>query len=328
MAKPAASPRAKRAPAKAPARRGRAASRADEAVEIAGIRISHPNRVLWEEQGVTKRELAEYYVAVAERILPHVADRPLTLVRCPAGTRKTCFFQKHAWAGLSDFIARRSLGEGGEDVLAVHDVQGVVALAQAGVLEIHPWGARLGSADRPDRVIFDFDPGEGVAWSALVAAAREMRERLDGRGLRSFVKTTGGKGLHVVVPLAPQAGWDEAKAFAKALSDAMVADAPDRYTTTAVKSERGGKIFIDYLRNTRGATAVAPYSTRARPGAPVSVPLAWDELSDDAASNRFTVETLQGRLARLKADPWDGFWSVEQTLPEPPEPGRAGRRTR
>ena len=309
-----ASPRAKRARTSAATR----SAAEPPAVEIAGVPVTHPERVLWEEQGVTKRELAEYYVAVADWILPHLVERPLTLVRCPAGARKACFFQKHAWAGLSDFIRRQSLGEGAEDVLSVQTIQGVVALAQAGVLEIHPWGARLGDPDRPDRVVFDFDPGEGVAWPALVAAAREMRERLDALRLRSFVKTTGGKGLHVVVPLAPDRGWDEAKRFSKALSDAMVADAPERYTTSAVKSERGAKIFIDYLRNTRGATAVAPYSTRARPGAPVSAPLAWDELSDDAAANRFTVETLPARLA-AGSDPWAGFLSVEQTLPGPPK---------
>jgi bifunctional non-homologous end joining protein LigD len=292
------------------------------AVEIAGVPITHPERVLWEEQGVTKRELAEYYVSVADRILPHLVDRPLTLVRCPAGARKTCFFQKHAWAGLSDFIHRQSLGEGEADVLSVRDIRGVVALAQAGVLEIHPWGARLGDLDRPDRVVFDFDPGEGVAWPALVAAAREMRERLDALGLDNFVKSTGGKGLHVVVPLTPEASWDAAKRFTKALSDAMVADAPERYTTTSVKTERKDKIFIDYLRNTRGATAVAPYSTRARPAAPVSVPLAWDELSDEPASNRFTVETLPGHL-QARSDPWAAFLTVKQTLPDGPKRRRS-----
>ncbi|HEX2554960.1 MAG TPA: DNA ligase D [Microvirga sp.] len=311
---------AKLATSRAKRARTSAATRATgepAAVEIAGVPVTHPERVLWEEQGVTKRELAEYYVAVADRILPHVVGRPLTLVRCPAGAKKTCFFQKHAWAGLSGFIHRQSLGESEADVLSVRDIRGVVAFAQAGVLEIHPWGARLSDLDRPDRVVFDFDPGEGVAWSAVVAAAREMRERLDALKLQNFVKTTGGKGLHVVVPLTPEAGWDQAKRFSKALSDAMVADAPERYTTTSVKSEREGKIFIDYLRNTRGATAVAPYSTRARPGAPVSVPLAWDELSDDAAQTRFTVETLPRRLA-AGPDPWAGFFAVEQTLPAAP----------
>ncbi len=324
MAKLAAS-RAKRARTPTTARTEVGEERA--AVEIAGVPITHPERVLWEEQGITKQELAEYYVSVADWILPHVVDRPLTLVRCPAGAKKTCFFQKHAWAGLSDFIIRRSPGEGEDDVLAVRDIQGVVALAQAGVLEIHPWGARLDDVERPDRVIFDFDPGEGVAWPAVVAAAREMHERLDALHLRNFVKTTGGKGLHVVVPLVPQAGWDEAKRFTKALSDTMVADAPERYTTTAVKSERGGRIFIDYLRNTRGATAVAPYSTRARPGAPVSVPLSWDQLSEAVPSNHFTVESLPGRL-KGRDDPWTEFWSVKQTLPELPKPRRARTKTR
>jgi bifunctional non-homologous end joining protein LigD len=296
---------------------GSAGDQEPEAIEIAGVRLTSPHRVLWDEQDVTKQELAEFYVDIADRLLPYIVGRPLTLVRCPAGSEKTCFFQKHPWAGLSEHIERLTLRHEGKDdnVLLVRDIQGVVGLVQAGVLEIHPWGARIEDVDRPDQIIFDFDPGEGVGWPQIIAGARAIRERLDALKLRSFVKTTGGKGLHVVAPLTPGAGWDEAKAFTHALADAMVADEPERYTTASLKAEREGRIFIDYLRNTRGATAVAPYSTRARQGAPVSTPLAWDELSPDMPSNQYTVANLRERLKGLE-DPWADFFKVRQRLPD------------
>jgi bifunctional non-homologous end joining protein LigD len=285
--------------------------------QVAGVTLTHPDRVLWEEQGITKQGLAEFYVEIADWILPHVANRPLALVRCPSGSQKACFFQKHSWAGLSDHIFRETVrDEGGEDeVLLIRDIRGVVGLVQAGVLEIHPWGATIDHIEHPDRVTFDFDPGDGVPWDEVIAGARELRERLAALGLKSFPKTTGGKGLHVVVPLVPKAGWPEVKAFAKELSEAMESDSPGRYLTKATKSERGGKIFIDYLRNGRGATAVAAYSTRARAGAPVSVPLAWDELTPAIKSNRFTVSNLPARLSALRKDPWAELLKLEQALP-------------
>jgi bifunctional non-homologous end joining protein LigD len=299
--------------------RAQSPSQAPDAIEVAGVRLTHPERVLWDEQDVTKRELAEFYVAIADWLLPYVSGRPLVLVRCPAGSEKACFFQKHPWAGLSEHIERRTLHHDGkdEDVLLVEDIRGVVGLVQAGVLEIHPWGARVDDVDRPDRVIFDFDPGEGIPWPLVIEGAREVRERLQDLGLRSFVKTTGGKGLHVVAPFTPEAAWDDAKAFARGVADAMAADRPDRYTTASLKNEREGRIFIDYLRNTRGATAVAAYSTRARKGARVSAPLAWEELSPDLPSNRFTVENLGERLKQLKEDPWAEFFRIRQRLPAP-----------
>jgi bifunctional non-homologous end joining protein LigD len=246
-----------------------------------------------------------------------VANRPLALVRCPSGAQKGCFFQKHAWAGLADAIVRETVrDEDGEDeVLIVRDIRGVIALVQAGVLEIHPWGATIDDIERPDRITFDFDPGDGVAWTDVIAGARELRERLTSLGLESFPKTTGGKGLHVVVPLTPKAGWSEVKAFAKEVAEAMEADSPGRYLSKATKRERTGRIFIDYLRNGRGATAVAAYSTRARPGAPVSTPVTWDELSASITSNRFTVSNLPARLASLRRDPWARLKAIKQTLP-------------
>jgi bifunctional non-homologous end joining protein LigD len=286
-------------------------------LQVAGVTLTHPDRVLWEEQGITKQGLAEFYIEIADWILPHVANRPLALVRCPSGSQKACFFQKHSWAGLSDHIVRETVrDEDGEDeVLLVRDIRGVVGLVQAGVLEIHPWGATIDDIEHPDRITFDFDPGDGVPWDEVIAGARELRERLASLGLKSFPKTTGGKGLHVVVPLAPKAGWPEVKAFAKEVSEAMEADSPGRYLTKATKRERGGKIFIDYLRNGRGATAVAAYSTRARAGAPVSVPLSWEELTPAIKSNRFTVANLPARLSALRKDPWAELLKLKQTLP-------------
>jgi bifunctional non-homologous end joining protein LigD len=317
--------------AKAPkGRKGDTDAKRADAVEVAGVRLTHPDRVLWDEQGVTKQGLAEFYVGIAKWLLPHVVGRPLALVRCPSGSEKGCFFQKHAWAGLSDAITREKVRDeqGEEEVLLVRDIAGVVALVQAGVLEIHPWGAALDDIDRPDRITFDFDPGEGVPWRAVVEGAVELRDRLEALGMASFAKTTGGKGLHVVVPLVPKAGWEDAKSFAKGLAEEMAADHPDRYLSRAAKNERGGKIFIDYLRNARGATAVAAYSTRARPGAPVSTPLGWDEVTERIRSDEFTVANLGARLERLERDPWEGFFEARQALPVEKAAARRPRRGR
>lgn len=294
-------------------------SKDDHRVDVAGVSLSHPDRVLWEEQGVTKQELAEFYVGIADWILPHLVDRPLTLIRCPSGSQQKCFVQRHPWAGLSDFVRREMIPDekdGEQEVLTVRDIQGVVALVQSGVLEMHVWGATLRDLERPDRLIFDLDPGEGVDWPQVIEAALAVRERLKGLGLESFVKTTGGKGLHVVMPLTPRASWKEALAFTRGMAEAMAADEPERYTTTSVKQEREGRIFIDYLRNNREASAVAPYSTRSRPGAPVATPVAWDELSPDLKPNGFTVQNLPERLRKLGKDPWADLPRIDQSLPE------------
>jgi bifunctional non-homologous end joining protein LigD len=294
--------------------------------EVAGVRLTHPDRALWEE-GITKQGLAEFYDGIADWLLPHIAHRPLSLVRCPNGATRGCFFQKHSWAGLSEHIRRETVrDEGGEEeVLYVEDIRGVVSLVQAGVLEIHPWGAPIADVDRPDRIVMDLDPGDGVAWTDVIAGAREVRERLAAVKLESFVKTTGGKGLHVVVPLAPKADWAEVKAFAKSLADAMASDSPGRFIAKATKAARNGLIYVDYLRNGRGATAIAAYSTRARPGATVAVPLDWEELGPGLKPNHFTVSNLPNRLARSSRDPWDAIWTLRQTLPEPSK-GRPSRR--
>jgi bifunctional non-homologous end joining protein LigD len=238
----------------------------------------------------------------------------LSLLRCPSGTSAKCFFAKHPWAGLTADVQRVAVGTE-QPMLAVDDLAGLLNLVQAGVVEIHPWGSRADDLERPDRLIFDLDPGEDVPWGAVIAAAREVRSRLEALGLKSFVKTTGGKGLHVVVPIAPGAGWDAAKAFTRSVAEAMARDAPDRYVATIAKRARRGRILVDYLRNDRGSTAVAAYSTRSSPVAAVSTPLDWDELSERLRSDHFTVGNLRNRLEFLQRDPWQGFFKMRQRIP-------------
>ena len=278
-------------------------------------RLTHADRVLWPEAGVTKQGLADYYASVWPWIKPFVTGRPLALVRCPTGIARGCFFQKHGWEGMDPHIVRITDPTEDEPAVGIDDLEGLFGLAQASVLEIHPWGARSGDLDRPDMLTIDLDPGEGVIWGELVAAARETRERLQALGLESFVKTTGGKGLHVVVPLVPRAGWDAAKAFCRSLAEAMTKDAPDRFVATATKAARTRKIYVDYLRNGRGATAVCAYSTRARPECGVSTPLTWAELDAISGAGHFTLANLDKRLAYLKKDPWAGFFETKQALP-------------
>jgi bifunctional non-homologous end joining protein LigD len=289
----------------------------DQTAEVAGVRLTHPGRVLYPDQGLTKLDLARYYQAVAGRLLPHLRDRPLSLVRCPSGRATECFYQKHLGAGFPRSVRRVRIREkdGGTGAYGVaNSLAAVVALVQMGVLEIHAWGARRDRLERPDRLIFDLDPDEGLPWERVAAAAFELRDRLAELGLRSFLKTTGGKGLHLVVPLLRRHRWDEIHAFGAAVAADLVRRRGEAYVSTAAKEKRRGKIFLDYLRNTRGATAVAPYSTRARPGAPVSTPLAWDELTPDLRSDRYTVANLPTRLAALASDPWEGFGAVRQSI--------------
>ncbi len=241
-------------------------------------------------------------------------NRPLALVRCPGGVEETCFFQKHAWAGVSDSVIRSKDPEDGEELLAIKDVEGLLSLVQASVLEIHVWGSTLDDIEKPDGITFDLDPDAAVAWPDVVSAAFEVRDRLDKLGLASFLKTTGGKGLHVYAPLKPHADWATTKEFAHRLAVAMAKDSPRKYLAMASKKARSGRIFVDYLRNGRGATAVAAYSTRARAGATVSTPLAWEELGPDVRSDRFTVGNILHRLSRGE-DPWAGLRKAARRLP-------------
>jgi bifunctional non-homologous end joining protein LigD len=302
-------------------------------VDVGGVSITHPERVVYGDVGITKLELAQYFEAIAARILPHVAGRPLSIVRCPAGldggavahgVHQTgrggrgdtdCFYQKHGHGTTPRAIRRVPIREAGKmaEYLAIDDERGLLTLIQFGALELHPWGARADRPDAPDRMIFDLDPGPGVDWASVVRAARVVRKRLAELDLLSFVKTSAGKGLHVVVPLSRRHDWEDVRDLSHIIAAAMARAEPDRYVATMAKSRRTGKIFIDYLRNGRGATAVAAYSTRARPGAPVSTPVAWDEL-DDIRSDSFGVRTLSDRLKKRTRDPWRDFFTLRQRL--------------
>ena len=287
-----------------------------KATEFSGVKLTSPDRVLYPEQGLTKRDLMIYYSRIAEWMLPHVKDRPLTLVRCPAGRQKQCFYQKHVTDQFPKAIRRVQIDEENKTVPygAVDSVEGLLSLVQNGVLEVHIWGSRRDNVEKPDYIVFDLDPDEGLAWERVVDGAKLLRQLLDELGLQSFLKTTGGKGLHVCLPLARRAEWDEVKAFTKAVSEAVVSLDPTRYTAKLPKASRKGKIFIDYLRNGRGATSICAYSTRARANAPVSTPLFWEELETDVRANTYTVQSLPERLENLESDPWEGFYQVRQSI--------------
>ncbi len=285
-----------------------------EIPKIGSVTLTHPDRVYWDDAGITKHDLAEYYSAVWKWMRPHVIGRPIALLRCPEGASGQCFFQKHATMGIATEHLRL-VPEKGDKIISIDDLDGLLSLVQAGVLEIHTRGTTINDRERADRLVFDLDPGPGTGWKDVVAAAREVRERLSALKLKSFLKTSGGKGLHVVLPIKP-VPWDTAKDFTHAVATSMAVDTPDRYVATATKSRRSKRIFIDYLRNTREATAVAPYSTRARPGAPVSVPIDWSELGSLKAANQYTVKNLAQRLARVRSDPWAAIARVKQSLPK------------
>jgi bifunctional non-homologous end joining protein LigD len=289
-----------------------------EEVFIAGVRLSNPDKILYPEQGITKADLAHHYEAVAGRMLPHVAFRPITMVRCPTGRQQKCFYQRHAGAGIPRQIEKVRIPGFDNPYLFIRDLSGLVALVQIGVLEIHPWGVTTERPDRPDRIIFDLDPSETLGFDAVVAAALEVRDRLAALKMASFVKTTGGKGLHVVAPIEPVQEWRAVKSWARAFSERMAADSPELYLIRADKDKRVGRIFIDYLRNDPTATAVGPYSTRARPGAPVAMPLAWQDIVPGLDPGRFNVRTVAGEIAR-RADPWAEMGRISQRLPELPD---------
>ncbi len=283
---------------------------------VAGVRLSKPDKVLFPDQGLTKRELAAYYEAIAEWILPQAADRPLTLLRCPDGRHRQCFYQKHAGESTPAALRRVNIAEKGKNAvyLALDSVAGLIALVQMGVLEIHVRGTRTDRLDHPDRLVFDFDPDEGQPWGAVVRAAQRMRGELAELGLESFVRTTGGKGLHVVMPMVRRHDWDQAKRFSRAVAERMARRYRGEYTVQASKAARRGKIFIDYLRNSSGATAVASYSTRARPHATVATPLSWEELEAGVDPVQFTVRSVPQRLRELRADPWADIARRRQSI--------------
>lgn len=285
--------------------------------EIAGVTLSHPQKILYPDQKITKRDLAEYYLQVADKILPHIQNRPLSLVRCPEGSGKKCFYQKHFNAktpsGLGEVEIAESSGKKDKYIL-VNDETGLVTLAQMAVLEIHPWGARADDIEHPDLMIFDLDPDPSVPWKQVKEGAQLLRLLLKEFNLESFLKTTGGKGLHVVVPLARKYSWEEMKGASKAIAQMIVKDDPKNYTSELRKAKRRGKIFLDYLRNTRGATAVAPYSTRARPTAPIALPLFWEELPELKKPDQYPMKKVFERLKKQIWDPWKKLFTLKQSL--------------
>lgn len=284
--------------------------------QIAGVTLTHASRVLFPGVGWTKLDLARYYEDVADWILPHLENRPLTLVRCPQGGMGKCFFQKHVNETTSAELESVEVPE--EDGTALYmlanNLPALVRLVQMGVLELHTWGARSEHLQKPDRFIFDLDPAPNLPWTQVVEAAQLLRTLLEDLGLQSFLKTTGGKGLHIVVPLKPERSWAEVKGFTRAIAEHLATHLPDRFTAKISKAKRHDKIFIDYLRNGIGATAVAAYSTRARASAPISTPIAWEELNEALPSDQFNVGNIRQRLDQLKVDPWKEYFRLTQRL--------------
>jgi bifunctional non-homologous end joining protein LigD len=300
-------------------------ARAETRPIVAGVGISHPERIVFPATRATKLDLARYYEAIAPWVLPHLADRPLTMVRCPNGVSGSaarrgpdCFYMKHSnvWAapkGIRRVRIREKTKIG--EYLIVDSLPALVGLVQMNVLEVHTWNSRAADVERPDRIVIDLDPGEEVGWRAVVAASKQVRDLFAALDLTSFVKTTGGRGLHVVVPIVPRADWAECLGFARAFALALVRSRPETFTERFAKAGRSDKILVDYLRNNRTNTSIAAYSTRARPDAPVSVPVGWSELARMATPDRFTIATVPVRLARMRSDPWKGYQSTRQRLP-------------
>lgn len=282
----------------------------------AGFRLTSPTRVVYPDQGITKQQVADYYAGMMDWLLPEIIGRPVSLIRCTQGVGRPCFFQKHHTAGLESVDSVKLKEEAGNQAnyLVVRDGASVMELVQFNALEFHPWGAHADNPEQADRIVFDLDPGPNVAWPEVVDAARKIRGLLDGLGLASFVRTSGGKGLHVVLPLNPGCDWDVVKPFAHGFADVMAQTEPLKFVATATKKFRAGRIFIDYLRNGRGATSVASFSLRARDGAPVAMPLRWEELGRIKSGDAFNIESAPKRMKRLKMHPWKGIDKIKQDL--------------
>ena len=272
---------------------------------LSGISITHPDRVISETGHITKGELAEYYAAIASLILPQIERHPLSLLRCPSGIDKQCFFQRSPGRGLGAHIRTFEFKNKGKtyEYLYIEDEKGLLEIVQMGGIELHPWGAPVDAIDYPDRMIFDLDPAPEVPFEALKLAAQDLKQRLAHKDLVSTLKCTGGKGLHITVPLAGKDKWAAVKSFARSLADEMVAAAPDAYIATMSKAKRTGKIFIDYFRNDYTATAIADYGVRARPGAPVALPIEWRELKNLQSADQFTIKEVLKRAKSKRATP-------------------------
>jgi bifunctional non-homologous end joining protein LigD len=282
------------------------------AVTVGNVALTHPERELW--PGITKRDLADYWSAVADHALPGLARRPLAVVRCPEGIGGERFFQKHGHGTLPSAVRQGEADR--QPYLVIDDADGLIAMAQISAIELHPWGSTEADPLHPDRIVFDLDPGDDVAFPDVVKAAVDVRDQLQRLGLTSFCRTTGGKGLHVVVPLEPVAHWDTVKPFCRAFAETLSQEQPDRFLSTVRKADRQGRILIDWLRNGLGATAIASYSPRARDGATVATPVAWNDVNQKLDPGKFTLRSVPERLARLLTDPWEGFSSLQQRLPD------------
>ena len=285
----------------------------------ADVKISSRDRVVFPDSGQTKGQLADYYEAVAGIMLPFAGHRPISLVRCPQGRARKCFFQKHDSGSFGDSVRQVAIAEkdgGHEDYLFVEDMRGLLQCVQMGTIEFHGWAARSEAVEKPDRMIFDLDPDEGLDFDDVKTAATDIRDRLADIGLVSFAMLSGGKGVHVVVPLTPGHSWDAHKDFARRFSEALSLAEPERFTATMSKAKRKGKIFIDWLRNQRGATAVVPYSARARSGAPVAVPIAWNELAKMEDAHPFSIDNAKRLLDRAQSKALAGWGFASQSLPD------------
>jgi bifunctional non-homologous end joining protein LigD len=292
----------------------RTAAPSSSPATVGGVHISHPDRLIYPDQEISKVQLARYYESIADWIVPHVTGRPLTLVHCPAGIASPCMYLKHAKQWGPRALRRVKIQEKTKvgEYLVADNIEGVVSLAQMGIVEVHTWNSTDDDVERPNRIVWDLDPGPEVAWKDVVAAAKVVRDVLQALELESWVKTTGGRGLHVVMPITPARDWSECLEFSRSVSEAIERTDPQRYTTTFAKAGRQQKILIDYLRNNRTNTSVCAFSPRARPGAMVSMPLEWRELA--AGPERWTLLTVPQRLKRRKSDPWAGYGTASQRL--------------
>ena len=286
---------------------------------VAGVRISHPDKLMFPRLGLSKLDIAEYYSAVGKWMMPHVTGRPLTLVFCPTGVGKGCAYLRHTRLWGPKAIRRVRIQEKTKlgEYMVVDTLEGLVSLAQMNVLEIHTWNSTVENLEQPDRIVLDLDPGKDVAWRQVIAAAKHLRKTLEALELRSWIKTTGGRGLHVVVPIVPEHDWSECLEFARAIASLMVDRDPARYTIDFRKAGRDDKILIDYLRNNRTNTSICAFSVRAREGAPVSMPIEWAELKPSLTPGTFNVHTVPAHLATRGPDPWRDYHRSKQRLKLP-----------
>ena len=285
--------------------------------DLAGIRLTNPEREMFEGTGATKLDIALYYARVGDWMLPELMRRPVSLIRCPTGALKDCFYQRHAFHGLPEGVEKIDLADEDEERAAyiyVSEPKGFLALAQFGAIEFHPWGCKVDDPEHPDRIVMDLDPAPDVGWPQVCGAAELLRDKLKSLGFEPFLRTTGGKGLHLVMALEGGHTWPIVKGFAEAFARSCAKDWPDVFTAVASKEKRKGRIYVDYLRNGRGASAVASYSLRANVNLTVATPITWKELRDLPGGNAFDRKTVLRRLDKLAADPWDELSSSKTTI--------------